>query len=178
MLKRTMLGIISSFAILIAIFLVFIVDWRKPADIISKQFGLPIRASDMRCLVHLNDEYTLVDTQNYDPAPFLMTFYQPIHETEVFTKKDHEVEIVAVLLKNPRGRIKQDAYCEITLSGEISNQEQNLFKGHVSAKISFDENGEVIVTGHDQENAKIKIERNDDGGVKYISVMQTLPIRY
>lgn len=178
MLKRTMLGIISSFAILIAMFLVFVVDWRKPTDIISKQFGLPIRASDMRCIVYLNDEYKLVDTQNYDSAPFLMTFYQPIYETEIFTKKEHEVEIVAVPLDNRRGKKKKDTYCEISLSGEISNKEQYLFRGGISAKISFDENDEVLVTNHDESNAKINIERNDDGSIKYISVMQTLSIQY
>lgn len=177
MMRKSLLAILSSFGILIAIFVFLIVDWRSPKDIISKSFMIPIAASDMRCAMYLNDEYKLVDTHNYDSAPFLMSFLQPIRETEIFTERDHVVEVVAWPNPNPRGSL-ENAYCKMHLQGRIDNQEEYLFQGSVGARISFDENGEVVVTEHDEENAEIEIKRNDDGSIRYINVIQPYPISY
>lgn len=177
MVRKSLLAISSSFGILIIIFMILIVDWRSPKDIISKSFMIPVAASDMRCAMYLNDEYKLVDTKNYDPAPFLMSFLQPIRETEVFTKREHIVEVVAWPSSNPRGQL-EDAYCKVHLQGRINNQEEYLFQESVGARISFDKHGEVVVTEHDEENAEIEIKRNDDGSIRYINVIQSYPISY
>lgn len=177
MIKRSLLAIAASFALLMGILTVFIIDWRSPQSIISKSFMIPVAASDMRCAMYLNNEYKIVDTYHYDQSPYLMSFLQPIRETEVFTQKHHEIEMVAWPNPNPRGRLK-DVYCKMHLQGSIENKIESLFQGTVGARISFDEEGEVIVTEVDEENATIEIERNEDGSIRYISVKQPYPIFY
>ncbi|UNM96469.1 hypothetical protein MMG00_00945 [Ignatzschineria rhizosphaerae] len=177
MIKRALLGIMTTFLLLVGLLMVFIMDWRKPEDILYKSFMIPIAASDMRCAMYLNDEYKIVDTQNYDPAPYLMSFLQPIRETEIFTKRDHEIEVVAWPLPNPRGK-QERAYCRITLTGSIDNELENLFSRKLHFEIGFDEQGEVVIKGADKETATIDIKRNEDGSVRYISIIQAYPINY
>ena len=177
MLKRSILGVLFSFLILMAIFAIFIVDWRSPKDIISKSFMIPVAASDMRCAMYLNDEYRIADTQNYDSAPFLMSFLQPVLETDIFTSGNHDIEIVAWPLEDRRGVIEK-SYCKMHLQGTVNNAEEYLFQDSVGARISFDENGEVIVEETNDGEVTIDIKRNEDGSIRYISVIQPFPIHY
>ncbi|MHC5226180.1 hypothetical protein [Ignatzschineria sp. LJL83] len=138
---------------------------------------IPVAASDMRCAMYLNDEYRIADTRNYDSAPFLMSFLQPILETEIFTSSNHEIEIVAWPLEDRRGVIEK-SYCEMNLQGMINNTEEYLFQGSVGARISFDKNGEVMVKGTNDDEVVVDIKRNKDGSIRYISVIQPFPIHY
>lgn len=178
MLKRAMLGSTAALMIFVAIFLGVIVDWRKPEDIISQRWYVSVRASDMRCLMNFDDEYTIMDTLKYDDSPFLMTFLQPVYDTEIFTKKEHTIEVLAVPVQSPKSSQLSDIYCEVSLGGSVEDLVQRRYNGDITAKIKLSDDGNVVVTGHDPEGTKLTIERNEEGAIQYISVIQSLWIDY
>lgn len=179
MIARTISGIIVSIVITILIFMIFIVDWRKPEDIISQRFGISVSASDMRCRMILDNKYVLVDTDNYSSHPYLITFYQPIYETEVFKGPVHDIKINAVPF--PADELKgplKDAYCKLKLIGHVESEVKVLFSDSIGAKIRFNKDGEVVLSDTDKDNAEINILKNDDGSVKRIDIIQKYSIQY